>query len=53
MRSHASFESREWSDVTHLGRKLATKEGQVGEETFGSRENWRTSSGKSQDEKQG
>ena len=39
MRSHTGFKSREWHDMTQLGRKLAIKEGQIGEEIFGSREN--------------
>lgn len=42
MKSHTGFKSKKWHDMTHLERKLAIKEGQIGEEMFGSREKWRT-----------
>lgn len=34
VRSPTGFKSGQWCDLTHLGRKLATKEGQRGEEMF-------------------
>lgn len=34
VRSPIGFKSGEWCDLTHLGRKLATKEGKRGEEMF-------------------